>query len=173
MATVLYNRTTDKIVGGPFINGYLVDGLPGVVRQPLIELTIIENEPLAFNPESQRLVSEWQVDTVSKTRTLVWTVIDKTIEELNAEEETASNLADAHLDGILLKRLLKRILDTLTDEEAMEFTGLFNVFRQNTNYLTGDRFQFKGNLYKVQVDHLSDRKSLPDADTDRYRLINK
>jgi hypothetical protein len=171
MATVLYNRSTDKIVGGPFINGYLVDGLPGVVRPPLIELNLIENEPLAYNPESQRLVSEWQVDTVSKTRSLVWTVIDKTIEELNAEEETAINLADAHLDGILLKRLLKRILDTLTDEEAMEFTGLFSVFRENTIYITGERFQYKGNLYKVLEDHLSDKKSKPDSDKTRYLLI--
>lgn len=171
MATVLYNRSTDKIVGGPFINGYLVDGLPGVVRPPLLELTIIENESPAFNPESQRLVSEWQNDIDSKTRTLVWTVIDKTVEELNAEEETANNLTDAHLDGILLKKLLKRILDTLTDEEAIEFAQLFNVFRQNTSYLTGDRFLFKGNLYKVLQDHHSDRKSLPDADTDKYTLI--
>ena len=173
MATVLYNRTTDKIVGGPFINGYLVDGLPGVVRLPLIELSIIENEPPAINAESQRLASEWQVDTVSKTRTLVWSVIDKSIEEIINEEETAGNLTDAHLDVVLLKRLLKRVLETLTDEEAIEFTWLFLVFRENTNYITGERFQFKGNLYKVLQDHLSDRKSLPDADSDRYRLINK
>ena len=173
MATVLYNRSTKKITAGPFDNGYLVDGLPGEVHLPLIELTIIGSDPPEYNPELQSLVSDWDIKTSNKTRTLVWTVIDKTQQELIEEEEAANNQADSLLDNSLLKRLLKKLLDQVSDAEAMEFKDAFCVFRPNKNYITGERLLFKGNLYKVLLDHISERTNKPDTDTTRYSLINR
>jgi hypothetical protein len=173
MATVLYNKTTKEIVGGPYVNGYLVDGMPGEIQLPFIELTIIENDPPEYNPLIQKLISEWEVKTFKKTRTMVWSVIDKSQQELIEEEEASNNLADSLLDNRLLKRLLKRLLDQVSDTEALEFKEAFCVFRPNKNYITGERLLFKGNLYKVLEDHISERTNKPDTDTTRYSLLNR
>jgi hypothetical protein len=172
MATVLYNKTTREIVGGPYVNGYLVDGMPGEIQLPFIELTIIENNPPEYNPLIQKLISEWEVKTFKKTRTLIWSVVDKTEQERIEDEDLADNQTDSHLDILLLKRLLKRLLDQLTDPEALEFMEAHCVFRAGRNYTTGERLLFKGNLYKVLTDHISERAAKPDSDSNRYLLIS-
>ncbi len=82
MKTVLYNKTTKQVIAGPFDPQYLVDGIPGPVINPIVELKIMEDTQPEFNPLTQNISSEWVANTTKKTRTLTWTVSEKSVEEL-------------------------------------------------------------------------------------------
>ena len=82
MKTVLYNKTTKQIVSGIYDPQYLVDGMPGEVINPLVELKLIEDSLPEFNPLTQNISSEWVVNLSRKLRTLTWTVTEKSVEEL-------------------------------------------------------------------------------------------
>ena len=82
MKTVLYNKNTEEIIAGPFEPHYIVDGIPGTVIEPIVELQLIEETQPEFNPLLQNVSSDWVIDITNKTKTLVWTIFDKSAEEL-------------------------------------------------------------------------------------------
>jgi len=77
MSTVLYNIETGKVTA-KFPNGYTVDGKPGIVELPLIELEVINNSVPEFDAETHYCLSQIVVDLESKTYSHTWEVVAKT-----------------------------------------------------------------------------------------------
>ena len=75
----IYNTNTSK--AGVFSQPYTVDGIPGTLPSHLIELEVIE----ADRPEitdTQKVSVEWVADLDAKEYRQVWTVSDKTKQEM-------------------------------------------------------------------------------------------
>lgn len=92
MKTILFNTQTSKTEGrireGSF-NGIWNSALskePGWTPDHIIELQVIEGDQPEYNPDTQRLTSQWQADTNQATYTQVWTLKDLTPEEIQEIE---------------------------------------------------------------------------------------
>ena len=75
----IYNKSTSK--AGVFSQPYMVDGNPGTLPSHLIELEVVE----ADRPEitdTQKVAVEWVADLDAKEYRQVWTVSDKTKQEM-------------------------------------------------------------------------------------------
>ncbi len=93
--TVLYNIVTGNTEGeireGTF-NGIWNSALstePGWTPEHIVELTVTENDKPEYNPETQRIRSEWEVDLEAETYTKVWTVENKTQQVIDYEKALA------------------------------------------------------------------------------------
>ena len=171
MATVLYNKTTKEVVAGPFRQGYLVDGKPGTITQPFIELELIETPEPDYDSKTQKLSSEWIVRIAKKTRTLTWTVIEKTIEELELDEEAEAESKNNEINPKILKQVIQFLLDAFTDTQVFEFAAFFPYFKYNEDYRKNNRIQFKGKLYKILKKHTSIKGEHPLNNTINYLEI--
>lgn len=171
MKTVLYNTTSNEVVAGPFEPQYLVDGKAGEIPRRYVELHLIETDPPEYNPQFQKLSSEWIVNLKNRRRTLVWTITNKTGDELAEEETQEIILMDSTINFHLLKKITQVLLENLNDEDAPEFTDLFLSFRYETQYHKGDRLRFRDNLYKILKNHTSVRGMNPENDQINYQLL--
>ena len=61
-----------------------------------------------------------------------------------------------------LRLLIERIVQTAPDEEAIQMTTLHTHWSENNvSYKSGTRVQYNGVLYKVLVDHVSQKDWTP------------
>jgi hypothetical protein len=81
--TILYNIEKQKIIGY-YDPWYPVNGKPGLVEPPAIELEVVQT-PRPEITNIQILQSEWVVDTINKTYTLIHNVRNKTQYEIDIE----------------------------------------------------------------------------------------
>jgi hypothetical protein len=171
MKTVLYNTTSNEVVAGPFEPQYLVDGKAGEIPRRYVELHLIETEPPEYNPLTQKLSSGWLVNLKNRRRTLVWTVTDKTGDELDEEETQENILMDSTINAHLMKKITQVLLENIPDEDAPEFTDLFLCFRYDFPYDKGDRVRFRNHLYKILKHHTSARGANPENDQVNYKIL--
>lgn len=62
-----------------------------------------------------------------------------------------------------LRRLIEQTSATLTDTEALEGVELFPRWKTDHAYVTGDRVQYEGKLYKCLQAHTSQDDWTPDT----------
>jgi hypothetical protein len=86
MSTVLYNTTTNTVIGN-FTPHYIVDGLRPILDGDIIELNIISANTPEVTP-TQTIKTEWQVQGNDYVQ--VHTVINKTEAELLEEKIAAT-----------------------------------------------------------------------------------
>lgn len=103
MKTILYNTDTNQIIGF-FDPCYLVNGKPGLVEPPAIELLVVNTETPVCGPD-EIAVSRFEV---TEDRYLqVWSIIPKPTEPLQ----------EFDLNQITMMLLRKVDGDVLTTEE--------------------------------------------------------
>jgi hypothetical protein len=174
MKTILYNTETNKPITGYLEGGYKVDGKPQAVELPIVELEVIST----VTPEItavQKLSSEWVVDMEEGAYRLVWTVMDKTEQEIIADIEQAAQEAEEILKGKANERLINAEMrqiytesESLTDEQALESVDTFPPYRVGVGYETGQRFQWSNKLWKVLQAHTSAVQWRPDEAVSLY-----
>ncbi len=92
MKTILFNTQTGKTEGRvrectfSDIWNSALSKEPGWTPEHIIELEVIRDDPPDYNPDTQRLTSQWQADTQAGTYTMVWTLTDLTPEEIQESE---------------------------------------------------------------------------------------
>lgn len=84
MKQVLYNSNTEK-VSTFYQNGYPI-AIPEHEQGYIHVLNVIEPEPPAYNPATQKLTSDWVIDLDNNEYVRVYTVIDKSEQELELED---------------------------------------------------------------------------------------
>lgn len=97
MATVIYNTSTQKTTTQFMPNGYLVDGQPGTLNAPLVELTIVYSAEPTPNINdngipTQWVSAEWVADLVNDEYRKEYQLNDYTAEQI-AEFEHQQYLA--------------------------------------------------------------------------------
>jgi hypothetical protein len=90
---LLYNTETQKILSWPRIDEGPIEGLDPV----LLEVTVIEGEVPAYDPETQVLSQSDVVDVETRTVTRTWTVADLTY---TAEQWTSRFLTSLQIIGL-------------------------------------------------------------------------
>jgi hypothetical protein len=90
---LLYNTQTNQILPWPRVDNEPVVGL----APELLEMTVIEGELPAYDPESQILSQSDVVDVGSQTVTRTWTVTDLTY---TAEQWTSRFLTSLQIIGL-------------------------------------------------------------------------
>lgn len=56
-----------------------------------------------------------------------------------------------------------KLREMATDEQSLQVPNLYPVWRENVNYVVGDRVLYSGMLYKVLQDHTSQTDWTPDV----------
>jgi hypothetical protein len=89
MSYIIWNNTTQKVHRGEQDAPYTVDGQPGALAEPLVELAVIRNEYPASLLANERAVSTRTIDLVAKTVTFGWSIeaYTPTAEELEEISE--------------------------------------------------------------------------------------
>jgi hypothetical protein len=90
---LLFNTQTEQVVPWPRIDDEPIVGL----APELLEMTVIEGEPPAYNPETQVLSQSDVVDVEAQTVTRTWTVTDLTY---TAEQWTSRFLTSLQIIGL-------------------------------------------------------------------------
>lgn len=75
---------------------------------------------------------------------------------VKTEDEQAINKLGINIeDAVEFRGTVDAIINTLTDEQAIEAPILFPVWKDGIAYKVGDRVRYAGKLYKVVLDHTS------------------
>jgi hypothetical protein len=77
--TILYNTQTQKILGY-FNPQYLVDGQPGNIDPPIIELEYLPSSPPPYDSNTQKITNSWEIKNNQYIQN--WTILNLTPEEL-------------------------------------------------------------------------------------------
>ncbi len=176
MKTVLYTKSTEEFVAGPFEPQYLVDGVtPKLEEEDLVELAIIEpDKPSKFDPTTHYVDSHWVNDFEKLTRTLVYEVIEKNTQQIMDQDTIEADKVENEFNPSELKLLLKEILVNLDPNKLPQFPSLFPPWKACTDYYTGDIVQFKNVLYKANYDFYCKELEYPPLDPNRFTdLTNK
>jgi hypothetical protein len=90
---LLYNTQTEQVLPWPRIDEEPIVGL----APELLEMTVVESEPPAYNPETQVLSQSDVVNVEAQTVTRTWTVTDLTY---TAEQWTSRFLTSLQVIGL-------------------------------------------------------------------------
>ena len=92
-----------------------------------------------------------------------------------AEIDAANKKDEAVKDGnSLFEDLTKQyVLDTASDENAYRMRYLYESWKPDTAYITGDRRLYGDNLYKCKQNHTSEAQHTPDLIPAIWDLISK
>ena len=77
--TILYNTNTQEILGY-FKPQYLVDGQPGNIDPPIVELEYLPSSPPPYDYNTQKGISSWEIK--SNQYIQGWEILNLTPEEL-------------------------------------------------------------------------------------------
>lgn len=152
MKTLLFNNSTGEIISQIFDNGYLVDGKHKSDDPPIYELEYKPTIPPDITYLQIRS-AVWVPDTVLKTYTQVWSVRDKTEQELTEQKEAQALAKENELDPAQIKAALRYTTDLLTEEEQVVFSSLYPAWRPNISITANEKYQHLGLLYKVVQSH--------------------
>lgn len=114
------------------------------------------------------------VDTVSAVKTSEGVIMTATLKNVSATGEIMDGITGGTVpeDAKDIVELAQKGRDSLTDEEALDYTGYFNAWDPDGhNYTVGDRIQYGGKLYKVLQAHTSQADWAPDAAASLFAQI--
>lgn len=171
MKTLLYNSVTNKVISQIFDNGYLVDGKPQEVLPPIYELEYKPTTRPTHDSTLQVVSAVWIPDTVLKTYTQVWSVRDKTEEELTAEINIQAQQKEQELNPAEIKSALQLTIAGLPEAEQVNYVSIYTAWKVGeavNDALTSpngkaDIRQYNGVLYKVIQAHTTQLDWPPDA----------
>ena len=109
----------------------LINGQPHPLPEHYILLQVIDTPIPEYNTALQVATSQYQVDLEALTYTKVWTVRDKTEQELTDEAIQLAEQMEQEVDMANIKKLLKPNVDAMTDEEKQEFADMYPAWRPN------------------------------------------
>ena len=169
MQYILYNTQTEKIEGKPYegeFSSIYNSGLNetiGWLPEYILEIELIDSTvPEEYNPQLHNISSEKILDLTTKTYTTVYTLIDKTeeelIEDINNQAAQIEYTIRNEANNRLLQEKMESIytaVESLPDEEALEVVHMFRPYRIGVDYNTDDKFQYNGELFKVLQSHTS------------------
>lgn len=77
-------------------------------------------------------------------------------------------------EALKLRKKIVELAQAITDEEILDYPNLCDTFKENTEYKTGDRVRYAGNLYKCLQDHTSQATWTPEAAPSLWaKIINE
>jgi hypothetical protein len=181
MKTILYNTETNESLPEEYNGGFMVDGKPGLVEEPYIELQLVEEEQPEYNPSLQVRTSKWVADLENLEYRLEWTVRDKTESELITDIETAALESEMKVEELALEKLkaerveqIKQEIELLDDEAALEVKDLYKPYRVGIVLKPNERFYYPldGKLYKViGAEHTTQLDWKPDEAVSLYEHV--
>jgi len=159
--TILYNTQSQQVLGY-YPDGYKVNGKPSpTYDNDVVELTVVNAEK-PEHTENQKVSSTWTADLQAKTWTQTWEVIDKTEAEIIADINTKAEQAEEAVKTEATKRLTEsKVAEIYTEvavldaNDALEQISLFPPYNIGVAYVTNQRFQYNGGLFKVLQNHTS------------------
>ncbi len=92
---------------------------------------------------------------------VTYDVVDKTIEELQAEREAVLDAIENDMDILAMKRLLRILTadilqsDTVTSEQLADLATIYPQYRIGKTYIAGEVFALDSDLFKVIQAHTS------------------
>jgi hypothetical protein len=107
MITILYNTDTNS-VEHRIIGKYMVDGRPGKVDHPIIELQEITAVQPEHNSSVEYAVSEWVIEGTNYVQK--WDVIAKTQDQIQAELAQVENSPEvkiAQMESVIAELIIK------------------------------------------------------------------
>ena len=120
--TRLYDIQLQDFISGIYQNGYLVDGLKPELPDHIIEVEIITNGLPSFNYDTQKISVEWVLDVENKTYTNVYTITDKTPEEIRlatVPQTITKAQAKLHLVALGLFSQVEEMVLQSTEEDKI------------------------------------------------------
>lgn len=169
MKTLLFDDSTGKVISQIFENGYLVDGQPQPVDPPIFELEYKPTPPPDIT-DLQVRSAVWIPDTILKTYTQVWSVRDKTDEELTAEINSQATQKEQELNPMEIKSALQLTIAGLPEAEQVNYVSIYPAWKVGEavcDALTSpigkaDIRQYNGVLFKVIQPHTTQLDWTPD-----------
>lgn len=171
MKTIIYNTDTQQFISGIFPDRYRnADGQLSPVYHPLVQLEYISTEPI-YNPITEIATLTFTIVVnpgthdpllANGTATELWTVRNKTPEELTIE---AQNTAIAIDNDISIANLKKHILKSITfenNEEMLQAIELFPAWQPGLAVTVDQIYQHNNQLYKVIQAHTTQLDWPPD-----------
>lgn len=181
-SSISFGQIKHRVVNGEIVQS----GLPEVFTRPNGELFLggystrtdlhyedgWRDEVLPeYNPDVQKL-GERYYD--SDKDIVTYQVINKTQEELDSEKlnliEIHAELTDNAFNSSLLKKLLSTQINSIPEEEVIEFRTLFNSYRIGVYLKKDDKIYYPLNdkLYKVLQPHTTSLEWTPDTAVSLY-----
>lgn len=163
MKTILYNTTTDQLIGKARKGHYIVDGLQPELPENIVELELVYTDMPVYDNIRQKLQENWF--RAGAFWVQEWVIIDRTAEETEAVLE----ILDSKINPITIKKLLQKVIEPdlsedadLTQEMIDAALQIYPHYRWGIAYATGDRFNKDGNLYEVIQAHTSQEDWIPE-----------
>lgn len=98
-------------------------------------------------------------------------IITIEVEELPMENAIPTDFTSKKLKNFIDDA--KRISLTLSDENAILYINLYPDWKENKKYIPEERIQYKNNLYKVLIEHISTLEENPEAnETNLYQKLS-
>ena len=72
-----------------------------------------------------------------------------------------------------LRKMIERLAENLTDEEAVHYIELFQPWRLSKAYKVGERVSFGKRLYKVIEEHTSSVDKRPDESPELFEVLEE
>jgi len=150
-----YTSTTLNVVGG-------FDQLPAEIHQQEGFFDLVTP---AINNETQRL---GQIYFNSQEAIFTYAVEEKSQEQIDQEKteqiNAQANRATTNIEASLLKKLLADKIQSLPEEEVLEFRSLFKPYRIGESLQANEKIYYPLNdkLYNVIQSHVTQLDWLPD-----------
>ncbi len=71
----------------------------------------------------------------------------------------------------VMRKAMQKFIATLPDDEAVELSSVFEDYKVNTAYKTGDMFNYNGGLYRVIQQHTSQANWPPNGTASLYKAV--
>ncbi len=169
MKTLRYNTETGsyEVHTGQYKT---MDGRHGPIHPPTVQLEVVEVEKPEYT-EAQKISMEYDISInegehdlfgINGTATEVWTVEDKTEQELINEANQRAEQAEAQFDNQATKRLLKDKVNELPDDIVDGYASFFKAWKVGEFVEADDRRQHQGVVYKAIQEHTTQVDYQPD-----------
>jgi len=161
IAAILINKNTGEIIKDGFYPRVDAGEVVGL-NDNLQWLIKVPADVPSYDVTTQTVSYEWVKNTIAGTYMQTWTVRDKTEEELIAERESEAILEESNFDVATIKSLLVESADLKEETEQYKFATLYPAWRVGEALVSGDKRQYKGELYKVIQAHTTQLDWTPD-----------
>lgn len=155
--TQLYNTKTKEFISKIFPNGYYVDGKKPILPEDIVELEIVDTT-VPEVPDNKKLITSRIIDLENNTYTNSYNVVNLTKKEIKDKNNYIASIADSELDAKLIKEFIRGSISNI--DEILKYKSIYPYYKIGVNYKVGDMFRYKGDLFRVIMDH----ESSPDLD---------
>jgi hypothetical protein len=123
-------------------------------------------------PGSLQKVIELPPIEINGVWTQQWSVVDMDEAEKTQKINQQAQDAEKNLDLTLIKKVLRKQIETLPEEELPEYAGLFPAWKVGESVSVDDKRQYEGTLYKCLQAHTTQVDWPPDLTPALWTVIS-